>query len=322
MEENFWSNTHFNMFSIYASLTKGQRPSFRNFLSGGSKANSISDKFLCDQLKCVHLYHCFIEAGDHTMCSIIEQADIFCSKSIIPQSNGLTPSDMECISLFLASSLNKKWVALDLGGCYIQDKGINILYRGLCHGNEVTIKHIWFYSNGLTAQSFSLISDITMKCKVKDLRINGNYNIVESQQLYSLLTNPCNVLEQLNLDNTKLSSRAAINLFKALKINSKLTELYINYNDITDDALDAIIAALGDQNSCLVTLHMWSNPLSSEAILKIVSCLEANNTLLLLRLPDYPENIQENIRSLQNIINKKRESRGYEMKIEIKCGLF
>ena len=256
------------------------------------------------------------------MCSIIEQADIFCSKSIIPQSNGLTPSDMECISLFLASSFNKKWVALDLGGCYIQDKGINILYRGLCLGNEVTIKHIWFYSNGLTAQSFSLISDITMKCKVKDLRINGNYNIVESQQLYSLLTNPCNVLEQLNLDNTKLSSRAAINLFKALKINSKLTELYINYNDITDDALDAIIAALGYQNSCLVTLHMWSNPFSSEAILKIVSCLEANNTLLLLRLPDYPENIRENIRSLQNIINKKRESRGYEMKIEIKCGLF
>ena len=33
----FWSNMHFNMFSIYISLTKGQRPSFKEFLSGGIK---------------------------------------------------------------------------------------------------------------------------------------------------------------------------------------------------------------------------------------------------------------------------------------------
>ena len=32
IEEKFWSDIHFNMFSIYVSLTKGQRPSFKHFL--------------------------------------------------------------------------------------------------------------------------------------------------------------------------------------------------------------------------------------------------------------------------------------------------
>ena len=46
IEEKFWSDIHFNMFSIYVSLTKGQRPSFKHFLCGGNKAIAISDKFL------------------------------------------------------------------------------------------------------------------------------------------------------------------------------------------------------------------------------------------------------------------------------------
>ena len=41
IEEKFWSAIHFNMFSIYIALTKGQRPSFKHFLCEGNKSITI-----------------------------------------------------------------------------------------------------------------------------------------------------------------------------------------------------------------------------------------------------------------------------------------
>ena len=108
IKANFWSDTHFNMFSIYTSLTKGQRPAFRKFLSDGNEAITISHKFLKNQLQCLRLYRCFNEPNDHTMCDTIEQAEIFSDKIIDLRFTTLSASDMECISLFLTSSFNKE----------------------------------------------------------------------------------------------------------------------------------------------------------------------------------------------------------------------
>ena len=323
IEANFWSNIHFNMFSIYISLTKGQRSAFKKFLSGGffrkllSGGSAISSKFLKDQLKCLRLYRCFNEAGDHTLCNTIERANIFHDREIRLRGTTLTGSDMECISLFLTSSFNKEWERLYLSSCHMQDKGFNILYRGLRHCSDITIKGLELSNNGLTTQSSSLISQLVVQYKVKRLWIDSNDTIGEDQQLYSMLTNPSNVLEGLFMWHTKLSSTAATDLFTAVKENNKLKVLNIVSNAITDDACAAITTAL-ERNSCLVILSMWHNPLSSEAIVNIVRCLEVNNTLQLLGLPDCPQDIQENIRSLQEVVNKKRESRGCQVKLEIK----
>ena len=321
IEANFWSNIHFNMFSIYISLTKGQRSSFKKFLCGGNEAIAIADKFLKDQLKCLRLYRCFNEAGDHTLCNTIERANIFHDREIRLLGTTLTGSDMECISLFLTSSFNKEWERLSLYDCHMQDKGLHTLYRGLRHCSDITINYLKLINNGLTTQSSSLISQLVVQYKVKELRINDNNTIGEDQQLYSMLTNPSNVLEILIMVHTKLSSTAATDLFTAVKENNKLKVLIINYNDITDDACAAITTAL-ERNSCLVKLSMYDNPLSNEAIVNIVRCLEVNNTLQLLGLPNCPQDIEENIRSLQEVVNKKRESRGYQVKLEIKFSYF
>ena len=316
IKANFWNNVYFNMFSMYISLTKGQRPSFKRFLSGENKAIVISHKFLRDQLKCLRLYCCFNEANDQTMCSTIEHAEIFRYKEIRLGHTALAASDMECISSFLTSSFNKKWEWLNLTFCYIQDKGLNILYHRLCHKSGVTINELWLSYNGLTTRSSSLISELTVKCKVKILRIAVNHSIGEDQQLYSMLTDSSNLLEQLDMHDTLLSSRAANALFKALEVNCKLKELYIADNAITDDACNAITTAL-ERNNCLVTLSMYGNPLCTESIVKIVQSLEVNNTLQLLGLPKCPEGIQENIRLLQEVTNKRRKSQGCQAKLEI-----
>ena len=228
----------------------------------------------------------------------------------------LTASDVENVTVFLTSLFHKEWVWLNLEGCYIQDHGLHILHHGLLHCSDITITTLMLMSNGLTIQSSSLISDITLSCNVKQLWLDVNYTIGEDEQLYSILTNPSTMLETLLMYNTQLSSTAAITLFNTLKDNNKLKVLYINYNDVTDDASDAITTAL-ERNSCLVRLYMWGNPLTGEAIVNIVNSLKGNDTLAVLQLPKCPEDIQKRITSLQEVINEKRESRGCQIKLSI-----
>ena len=86
------------MFTIYISLTKGQRHALKTFLSAGNEAIAIADKFLKDQLKCLRLYRCFNEAEDYKICKTIERAEIFKSKEISLGGTTLIASDIECIS--------------------------------------------------------------------------------------------------------------------------------------------------------------------------------------------------------------------------------
>ena len=317
IEASFWNDVYFNTFSIYISLTKGQRPSFKHFFSDGNKAIAISPKFLKDQLKCLRLYCIFNEADDHAMCYTIEQAEIFHNKIIILSLTTLLSNDMECLSLFLTSSSNKQWEELNLYNCHIQDKGLNILCRILRHSSDVIINQLVLMDNGLTAQSSSLISELSVNCRVRILRIDGNHTIGEDQQLYYILTDPFTTLEVLYMWHTELSSQGAIHLFNAVKDNNTLKKLKIDGNSITDDACDVITTAL-EKNSCLVTLSMNHNPLSSEAIINIVRCLEVNKTLQLLGLPDCPQGVQENVTSLQEAVNKMRKSQGCQVKLKIK----
>ena len=268
-------------------------------------------------LKCLRLYRIFNEADDHAMCYTIEQAEIFCNKEIELMHTTLLSNDMECLSLFLTSSSNKKWKCLDLLNCHIQDKGLNILHRVLRH---ITINDLWLSDNGLTMQSSSLIGELSVKCRVRRLGIYSNNTIGEDQQLYYMLADPSTTLEELYMWDTQLSSRGAIYLFNALKENSTLRKLDIDDNSITDDACDVITTAL-ERNSCLVTLSVCDNPLSSEAILNIVRCLEVNNTLQLLGISNCSQNIQQNVTSLQEAVNKKRENRGCQVKLKIKFSL-
>ena len=178
IEANFWNDIHFNMFSMYISLTKGQRSSFKKFLSGENE--------------------------------------------IRLQGTALTASDIEHVLLFLASSFNKEWERLYLNGCYIQDKGLNTLWRGLRHTTDITINELWLHYNGLTVQSSSLIRELTVRWKVKALGIADNKTIGEDRQLYTMLSNPSSVLERLIMRDTQLSSTAATDLFTSLKNNHKL----------------------------------------------------------------------------------------------------
>jgi len=252
LHKHFWSDLHANMFSIYVTLNKGQRSSFKKFLSVGNMA--ISNKFLLKQSQCFRLFRCFHDALDYQMCKSIEKAKIFDEKEIKLARSRLSATDLECVSLFLTSSSHKQWVLFNLHNCFIEDRGLCIIYKYVINSN-VTITKLWLDDNGLTRLSSRIISDIVLSCKVEVLWINGNKTIGETEDIYTMLTHPSSMLTELEMNETSLSSIAAKALFTAVKYTKRLKELYISDNAITEAAAEDITKALAT-NKSLIRLEM------------------------------------------------------------------
>ena len=332
LHKHFWSDIHSNMFAIYITLTKGQQPSFKQFikpslgqrLKGFITREQIENRFVDDEVKCFRLFRCFFEAGDKEICRSIEKAKKFNSRKIIINTFDtdkhyirLSPSDVECVTVFLTCSSYKEWKELDLWECYIQDHGVYVLHRGLTNC-EVTITTLVLDNNGLTKSSSSLICDAVISCRVKVLSISNNNTVGENKRLYSIISNPSSTLEQLYMRSTKLSSGAAIQLFAALSESNKLSGLWIDHNNISDEACDVIIMAM-KKNTSLVELRVHDNPISEECAQVIAKAIHYNNTLQLLYLNYYySKDVKERIESIAEEINKKRESHRYHVKLEIK----
>ena len=199
-------------------------------------------------MKCFHLFRCFYEAGDKDTCRYIKNLETFNSKTISIHIDELSPNDIECLTVFLTCSSHKVWYKLNFYHCYIQDLDVHMLHYGLT-SCDVTITTLWFSYNNLTKSFSTVISDITISCKVKALWINGNKPIGEDERLYAIISNPSSLLEELCMTFTKLSSGAAVKLFTALSEGRKLKTLYINNNEITDEVCDAIIMAMKKNTS-------------------------------------------------------------------------
>ena len=329
LKDKFWDDSYSNTFTMYITLTKGERHSFKQFIkpSLGQRIKgffkgeeiAISDQLLDTNLKCLHLFRCFSEAGNDEMCTSIESAKIFGSKIIMLWNVRLSPSDVECLTVFLTCSSHREWEELNLCGCYIQDHGVQILRLGTKSCCDVTITTLHLGYNGLTESSSSAISDITISCRVKELSIVGNKTVGEGEKLYSIISDPSSMLEILHMQRISLSLNALLKLFTALGESQRLRELCIssNINNITDEACDAVIMAM-KKNTSLVELFMHDTRISGEYAQLIVEGLKDNNTLQKLYLCfGYQHYIKEGIRLSVEEVNKKRESCNCQVKLEI-----
>ena len=317
LEEYFWRGSHSNMFTIYITLTKGQRSSFKKFLSGGDDTIAIHSKFLEDQLKSIHLYRCFNEAsGDDRVCRTIERKF---SNGIIDFSlTTLSTNDIENIAIFLTCSNIKQWEKLGLWGCNIRDAGLRILHR-ILQSPTITIEQLWLDNNDLSSSSDGCLSDIVINCRVRLLSISYNKTIGQTEEFFpTILSSPS--LEELYIYGINLSSRAAIMIFTALKEKkTKLKKLGMADNDVTDDACDVITETLL-VNSTLEHLHIHGNKISKEALQFILNSLKLNDTLTELRVPSNYYNKQ--ILALRDIVNEERKCRGCQAKLNVKFSSF
>ena len=317
LKEKFWSSHYFNMFSMYAALTKDRRDAFKKFLSGDCNTSTISSNFLEDQLKCFHLFHCFHEAGDEKICKSIQNAKIFDDRKInLSPLTSLAPSDVQCLTVFVCRASYKNWKELNLEDCQIQDHGIHILHQGLKH-SRATFNCLQLNSNSFTPSSSPRIIDLVISCKVKELWIGDNKVFGDDEQIYSILSDPSCMLEILHLSLTKLSSSAVTTLFTTLTgKGNKLKKLYLAGSNITDEGCNAIATAM-KENDSLVELDIRKNPISKDGIKPIFQAIQHNNSLQKLLLPKFND---AEIRSQQKMVIKEREIRGNHVKFDVKFG--
>ena len=313
--ENFWSDIHANMFTIYVALTKGQRFAFKQFLCDGNDKIVIADEFLKDQLKCLRLFHCFQEASDRTICKFIENSVIFHKRIINFDKVKLSTSDIECLCLFLTSSSLKQWMDVSLFDCYIQDHGLHIIHKCL-NNSGITITSLWLSQNGLTQTSSSFISNIALSCKIKKVIISGNPTIGDNKELYTMLSHPSSVVDSLHMNSSALSSTACRALFAAVKDAIKLQHLSISRNCITDDAANDIANALA-VNKSLQRLEIHGNPISGEGLQVILQALRTNKKLMKLKLPNCPSASKEKITLFKNEINHLRTKQGVVQHLDV-----
>ena len=324
-EKFFQSDIHSNMFAIYVSLTKGQQPSFKQFIkpSLGQQLKSfltgsqVANRFVNDQVKCFRLFKCFLEAGDKAVCRSIENAAVFnCKKIMINNDFGsvtytLSPSDIVCLAMFLTSSSHKEWHELNLKQCHVQDQGVQILHRELTNCN-LTITKLNFNENCLTESCSPAIIGIINSCRVKELRINFNdINICENEKFISIISDPASTLEVLHcIDYCLLSSIAVIKLFTALSKTSCKLRVLVIYLSSNDEVCDAIIMAM-KMNTSLNELHMFGYQISEEHMQLIIQALQHNNALRVLRLPiATTKDVKSTINLLVKKVNMIRIGRG------------
>ena len=314
LEEYFWRGSHSNMFTIYITITKAQRSSFRKFLSGGDDTIAIHSKFLEDKLKSIHLYRCFNEAsGDDRVCRTIERK--FSNGIIDFFYTTLSTNDIENIAIFLTCSNIKQWKELYLRLCNIRDADLRILLR-ILHSSTITIEDLRLNDNDLSSSSDGCLSDIVINCRVRRLEISNNKTIGQTEEFFpTILSSPS--LESLYIYHINLSSRAAIMIFTALKEKkTKLKVLCMADNDITDDTCDVIAETL-QVNSTLECLHIYGNKISKEALQLVLNSLRHNNTLTELRVPgDYSDDNKQ-ILALRDIVNDERKRRGCQAKLNV-----
>ena len=321
LEDYFWRSSHSNMFTMYITLTKGQRSSFRRFLSGGDDTIAIHSKFLEDKLKSIHLYRCFNEAsGDDRVCRTIERT--FSHGIIYFFDITLSTNDVVNIGTLLSCSNIKEWKNLYLGLCHIRDAGARILYR-ILKSSTITIELLRLDNNDLSSSSDGCLADIVINCGVEVLSISYNKTIGQTEEFFpTILSSPS--LEILHIEDINLSSRAAIMIFTLLKEKkkTKLKVLDMADNDVTDDACDVIAETL-QVNSTLEWLNIHGNKISKEALQLILNSLRHNNTLTDLLLPEeHSEGDKKQILALGDIVNEERKRRGCQAKLNVKFSLY
>jgi len=311
---------------MYTTLTKGQRPSFKQFLQQPFFLQyvtrffferredhiDISPKFLDDALNCFHLFRCFHEAGDVRTCeSILKILD---SNEIDLWGKNLTVYDVQCLTLFLACTPLRMWETVNLYGCYIQDRGLHVFHRGLID-SKCNINYLVLSDNNLTQSSSSYIRDLTIHRGLKCLWIDGNRTIGENHTLFSILSHPSSKLTLLSIMHTGLSSRAAISLFRELAKGNKLHILYVHIYNPTDKTLDVIATTMKENTSIVHLGMMTSDPKNAQ---RIVEALLLNNTVKVLRLSPLHRDLRMKIAFLISLVNKERTSRGCQTKLCVK----
>ena len=278
LKETFWAKSYQNTWMMYVGITHGQNRAFKDFLTGDAHTSStIANSFLEDPIKCIHMFQCFNEVGDHKQCSVIDNANVFANRILDLHGVTLLPRDMEALNVFLTKSQQKQWNKMDLLLCNMGDTGCKILQSALCKTAVLAVNELNVADNQLSSSSSKYIGDIILNKNIKTLYIQGNH-LQDGDYLQILAQSDS--LEVLDISENEIQTEGAVRIFKALKSKHNcLKTLILTNNNITKCAADEIGLALMTNNT-LQFLDLSHNKLQSTGIVKIMDSLTKGNETL------------------------------------------
>jgi len=130
MKKTFW-NGHFNfMWMMYVGMVGTKSENFVSFISEGNVYKRkdelrVSEKFLSDKRKRLHVFQCFVEAK-----SISDTPEVITSMfkdgKVVLDKVQLLPHHISSLTLFISSS-SINWIVLQMRSCQIGDIGMSVL---------------------------------------------------------------------------------------------------------------------------------------------------------------------------------------------------
>ena len=191
LKENFMSEVHAHMFTVYVGMTKGKQKAFKEYLKCGTPIRTslclydhelaskkccidcgdifINTEILNNLQMCLRLFKCFHEAGDKDMCAKLIKAGCFSNESDkILSNSSISPVDAECLGLVLTNK--QEWRALRLP---LSDASAETIFRVLTTNTPI-IHFIAVPSSSLYNSRLSSCSaNIASMCKTTSLRVNS-----------------------------------------------------------------------------------------------------------------------------------------------------
>ena len=193
---------------MYVGITCGGSFALKHFLCGNwfqfttkiFKPSSISNKYLKNKIKCLHLSQCLIESNNEDLKALVSQ--IFQDNKIDLSNQTLLPSDVNTLGFFLIRSINEQWDMLNLSRCNIGSTGSKILCDQFLNDNShhiVTITKIDFSHNQLNFSSLGRLFELFKSWLALEIIIIDNeilkdnlgnelYAIVEDTFFYASIT--------------------------------------------------------------------------------------------------------------------------------------
>ena len=260
LKDKFWNNRYLNTWVMYAGLTKASSFAFKHFLAGRKfvlhsllvKPRDITSEIISDKVKCLHLFQCFLEAGDDRICQQVGSSLV--DEKIDLSDTTLLPRDMHTLSFFLTRSTTKEWKLLDISNCYIEDVGCDALANLLLGDDKykVQISKINLSSNQLSSQSIPTILKFIQHFNIKELIVIGN--CFDSEMVLEAFFT--NVIQQHSFYEILLSIKTNKNKLSVYAVNCK--ELIVpqvqNYLDINCNIYNFFLWNTGFKVDDLLTL--------------------------------------------------------------------
>ena len=271
LKDKFWNNRYLNSWVMYAGLTKGSSLAFKHFLAGRKfvlhsllvKPKDITIEIISNKVKCLHLFQCFLEAGDDKICQQVGSS-LF-DETIDLSNTTLLLIDMHTLSFFLTRSTTKEWKLLDISNCCIGDDGCDTLANLLLGDDKykVQIKKLNLSSNQLSLKSIPTILKFIHHFNIKELLVTGNCFDGE-MVLESFFTN-------------FIQQHLFHELFLSIETNKNKVSVYaVNYKEL----LASQVQKYFDTDCNICSIFLWNTNFKVDELLMLNDTSKQHNVEL------------------------------------------